>query len=994
MDSNLNVFKIVSYNCKHFRDKGPKFDFINQLFISCDILMLQEHCLYESEFTKLSKIGNGSGVEATSAMDEHVFRAGRPYGGCAIIWNPKLKGKVKTIPTNNKRLCAITVTFDDISFLFVNVYMPCDGRDTGSVLYKSILHDVVRLVNSTNTTYVVFGGDFNTDTSRQSSHVNEFNSFVSDNGFHVSTNSMDSDVPYTFYNGISTSLIDHFLVSDNLKDHCHCDIIDDNLHSDHVPVNLSIEFDVSYLPTVPKTFCSRIAWHKVTDSDINKYKNKLDVKLNQIVYDNEALLCTDVNCKMHTECIESLYKGIIEACCSASDHFPVTSTQNKQSKCIAGWNKYVASFRKEALSWHHIWKAQGRPRFGDIAEMHRVSRYKYHQAVRFVKRNADKIRMEKMAEAISRNSSRDLWKEVKSMKGANSCVASSIDGLSCSKEIADMFLNKYNDLYNSVSYDSDEMCLLKQKVDNLVTDNCKLYTITVDDVVKAIKQLKSGKSGGCEGIFADHIINGTARLNTMLSLVYNSMIVHGVSPSVLLTGLMVPIPKDRKKSLCSSDNYRAIALNSILCKILDIIFISKESHALFSCDQQFGFKAGLSTTHCTFVLQETVAFYNYNHTNVYSLLLDASKAFDRVEYCKLFDKLLERNMSPLVLRLLLYMYTNQQLMVQWDNIVSDTFTITNGVKQGAVLSPILFAVYTDGLLCRLKEAGIGCHMGNQYVGALAFADDITLLSPTLFGLKEMVKICEDYASSYSIKFNGAKSKLLVFRGIDCIVNTNVGITICNEAVMPSESAVHLGHRLSTINKDSIVKGANSEFWRSYNIFLANFGHLYSHLKNKLFVQYCCYFYGAPLWNLSGNGVKDLCISWRKALRLLWGVPHHTHCNLITAVAGQKPLILNLQNRFCRFMYKCSKTDNLIVKSVYGYAIKNPNSSCGKNYLNLYDRGTNNLHVCMSEWEDVLSTLLPTVKSVTELIGAREGSIDLDVFSNLEINTFLEFLCTK
>jgi hypothetical protein len=134
--------------------------------------------------------------------------------------------------------------------------------------------------------------------------------------------------------------------------------------------------------------------------------------------------------------------------------------------------------------------------------------------------------------------------------------------------------------------------------------------------------------------------------------------------------------------------------------------------------------------------------------------------------------------------------------------------------------------------------------------------------------------------------------------------------------MPSESAVHLGHNLSTVNKESIVKGANSDFWRSYNIFLANFGHLYAHLKNKLFVQYCCYFYGAPLWDFSSNGVKDLCISWRKALRNLWGVPYNTHCNIITALAGQRPLLVNLKKRFCRFINKCYGTENLIVRSVY------------------------------------------------------------------------------
>ncbi len=83
---------------------------------------------------------------------------------------------------------------------------------------------------------------------------------------------------------------------------------------------------------------------------------------------------------------------------------------------------------------------------------------------------------------------------------------------------------------------------------------------------------------------------------------------------------------------------------------------------------------------------------------MYTVLLDATKAFDRVNYCKLFRKLLDRNMSPLVLRLLLYMYTNQSLQVRWGNHTSTRFNVQNGVKQGEVLSPILFSVYIDGFI--------------------------------------------------------------------------------------------------------------------------------------------------------------------------------------------------------------------------------------------------------------------------------------------------------
>ena len=76
---------------------------------------------------------------------------------------------------------------------------------------------------------------------------------------------------------------------------------------------------------------------------------------------------------------------------------------------------------------------------------------------------------------------------------------------------------------------------------------------------------------------------------------------------------------------------------------------------------------------------ETVNYYNFNKSNVFVLMLDASKAFDWVNYCKLFGELLKRDISPIVLRLLLYMYTSQTLRVKWGHTVSNCFTLRNGV---------------------------------------------------------------------------------------------------------------------------------------------------------------------------------------------------------------------------------------------------------------------------------------------------------------------------
>ena len=173
---------------------------------------------------------------------------------------------------------------------------------------------------------------------------------------------------------------------------------------------------------------------------------------------------------------------------------------------------------------------------------------------------------------------------------------------------------------------------------------------------------------------------------------------------------------------------------------------------LCSSDLQFGFKKGTSTTQCTFSMLETIDQYNFMKSNAFVLMLDASKAFDRVNYCKNFRELLKREMSPLVLRLLLLIYTNQTLRVKWGSVMSKSFTVRNGVKQGGVLSPVLFAVYTDGLLLRLQESGIGCHMGGHYAGALAHADDIILISPSMTGLIKMSSICELYASECDILY--------------------------------------------------------------------------------------------------------------------------------------------------------------------------------------------------------------------------------------------------
>ena len=87
-------------------------------------------------------------------------------------------------------------------------------------------------------------------------------------------------------------------------------------------------------------------------------------------------------------------------------------------------------------------------------------------------------------------------------------------------------------------------------------------------------------------------------------------------------------------------------------------------------------------------------------------------------------------------------------IVQWGDACSDTIKIFNGVKQGGVISQLLFTLYIDQLFQRLKQLGLWCHVGMTYAGAFGYADDIALVAPSIYCLKEMVNICEQLRRPY------------------------------------------------------------------------------------------------------------------------------------------------------------------------------------------------------------------------------------------------------
>ena len=263
----------------------------------------------------------------------------------------------------------------------------------------------------------------------------------------------------------------------------------------------------------------------------------------------------------------------------------------------------------------------------------------------------------KLAEALSNCPNRDFWTELRKISKSNKKTASQLDGFTSDDAIAENLSEKYRKLFSSAPTSSHDYDIIFNKLNEKLSHDTSIYSVSVDEVICGIKCLNKDKYDGDKGTFSNHFIHAPHKFIVIMTSMINSMIVHGHSPNELLNAILVSIPKDLRGNLNISDNYRGIALCSAITKIIDYIFLNKHSDVLHTSDLQFAFKEEHSTTMCTSVIKEVIAHYNSRGSNVYACLLDASKAFDRLNHGKLFNLLIERDLPAVVLRFLIDSYT-------------------------------------------------------------------------------------------------------------------------------------------------------------------------------------------------------------------------------------------------------------------------------------------------------------------------------------------------
>jgi len=159
-------------------------------------------------------------------------------------------------------------------------------------------------------------------------------------------------------------------------------------------------------------------------------------------------------------------------------------------------------------------------------------------------------------------------------------------------------------------------------------------------------------------------------------------------------------------------------------------------------DLQFAFKAKVGCRNAISVLSSSVDYYTRLGSTVNVAALDMSKAFDKLNHAGLWLKLLKRNIPRCFVSVLADWYSKVFICVKWGSSLSEMFKIAAGVRQGGVLSPVLFAVYVhvDDVIVNLKSSGFGCYFAGEYIGVLLYADDLLLISITVTDLREMLQI--------------------------------------------------------------------------------------------------------------------------------------------------------------------------------------------------------------------------------------------------------------
>ena len=581
------------------------------------------------------------------------------------------------------------------------------------------------------------------------------------------------------------------------------------------------------------------------------------------------------------------------------------------------------------------------------------------------------------------NDTNCIFKELKNKRKVAQ-RPNNIDGVTGSENIAKKLKSNYEGLYNTHKDKSETKDIMHDINASVQSEDISEVNRITPSLIKAmISRMKTGKNDVTFDFRSDALKFGVNQLAPHISKLFKAFLTHGHISNSLLKCSLIPIPKDSSANLCSSANYRAIAMSALLMKLYDVSMLELVKPQQYVSHYQFGFMKKISTTFCTWSVSESINYFTNRGSPVYVCLLDLSKAFDMVKLSKLFTKLRDK-VPPIHLRVLIYSYLEQQCNVRWGSHESETFNISNGVRQGAVSSPVLFSLYIDALFTILQDSGYGCHIDHLYYGVFAYADDIVLLSPSRTGLQQMLNICYRFFCDHGIAISTnpdlskSKTKCMAFN----INERPVNISLNGLDIPWVASYKHLGHLIHDSEDwghDLLLK--RGTFIGGFHELQQELGLQEASVMLRLVNTYISSFYGSPLWDLNSDSSNKLWTAWNKMTNSIFKLPFGTHRFILNELSTLPHLKTMLDKRFLKFQSSLRACNKPQVKHLQSIQEVDYRSSYGRNCQNITSENAN------AEYFPVPQEEKWRIPIVNDILNCH-----ISGFSDKELQEILKYVC--
>lgn len=402
--------------------------------------------------------------------------------------------------------------------------------------------------------------------------------------------------------------------------------------------------------------------------------------------------------------------------------------------------------------------------------------------------------------------------------------------------------------------------------------------ISQKEITDALKKLKLGKSAGHDKLTPEMLKYMGKDGEELLRDIINQAWKSGEVPADWKIAIIVPIHK--KGDIKDCNNYRGISLLSVVSKLYERILESRLRDIIEPKleQEQAGFRPGYSTQDHIFTIRQISEKLLERNRDMYVCFIDLVKAFDMI-LRTLIWKSLENNKVPKnLIHAIQSLYKDTLNYVRTGNITSTTFKTTAGVRQGGVLSPLLFIIVMNEVIkhCkdRVKELHVGFRNLNRIgIKACAFADDLVIFANSEKALQESLIIWKECLENYGMSINEAKTKVMNISKHDRTLNIKLG----SETLQQVENFKYLGSVLDckgTMDAD-INERISATAKLYYQLQRGFIQKREISRKTKLAVFRSVYIptltYGCESWTISKRSASKLQASEMKYLRAVKGV---------------------------------------------------------------------------------------------------------------------------